>query len=56
VPIRVAIDGFEGLSRHFFAAVQAGGFSDLYDITIINEPAGSQAVASRLLRDSHYGR
>jgi len=56
VPIRVAIDGFGGLSRQFFLAVQAGGFSDLFEIVQINAPEGVEAVASRIRRDSHYGR
>ena len=56
MPIRVAIDGFGGLSRHFLLAVQAGGFSDLFEIAQINAPEGTAAVANRIKFDSIYGR
>lgn len=56
MPIRVAIDGFSGVSRQIVAAVLAGGFSDLFEIVAINEPAGSEAVLRRLRFDTNYGR
>ena len=56
MPIRVAIDGFGGLSRQFLMAVQAGGFSDLFEIAQINAPEGIEAVARRIRFDSLYGR
>jgi glyceraldehyde 3-phosphate dehydrogenase len=56
VPIRVAIDGFDGLSRHVLSAVLAGGFSDLFQVAQINAPDGIDAVARRMRLDSFYGR
>ena len=56
MPIRVAIDGLNGVSRHVLAAISAGGFADLYEVVHINEPAGIDAVQRRLQSDSHFGR
>ncbi|CAN5599328.1 ArsJ-associated glyceraldehyde-3-phosphate dehydrogenase [soil metagenome] len=56
MPVRVAIDGFTGVGRHFLLAVEAGGFDDLFEVTAIRDPAGASAIADRIRFDSIYGR
>jgi len=56
LPIRVAIDGLGGVSRHILAAIAAGGFADLFDVVHVNEPAGAAAALRRLQADSIYGK
>jgi glyceraldehyde 3-phosphate dehydrogenase (phosphorylating) len=54
--IRVAIDGIGGYGRHFFLAAEESGFSDLFEVVLINDPAGPESIFRRLNLDSQYGR
>ena len=54
--IRVGINGFGRIGRQVFKAVHDGGFSDLFEITAVNDLSDNEGLAHLLKYDSTYGR
>ena len=54
--VRVGINGFGRIGRQVLKAVTEGGFSDLFEITAVNDLTDSSSLAHLLKYDSTYGR
>lgn len=52
---KVGINGFGRIGRQVFKAVHEGGFSDLFEITAVNDLSDNATLAHLLKYDSTYG-
>lgn len=52
---KIGINGFGRIGRQVFKAVHDGGFSDLFEITAINDLSDNETLAHLLKYDSTYG-
>jgi glyceraldehyde 3-phosphate dehydrogenase len=56
MPVRVGINGFGRIGRQVLKAVNEGGFSDLFEVTAVNDLTSPETLAHLLKYDSTYGR
>ena len=54
--VRIAINGFGRIGRSFLRALYENNYRDSIQVTLINEPAASEAIAHLLKYDSSHGR
>ncbi len=52
---QVGINGFGRIGRQVFKAIHEGGFSDLFEVTAVNDLADNATLAHLLKYDSTYG-
>jgi len=55
VALRLAIHGLGRITSQLVRVVDQGGFSDLFEIAEIHDPAGPEGIARSLRNDSIYG-
>ena len=53
---QVGINGFGRIGRQVFKAIHEGGFSDLFEVTAVNDLADNATLAHLLKYDSTHGR
>lgn len=53
--VRLAINGLGRISSQLVRVVDQGGFSDLFEIAAIHDPAGPEGIERALRHDSIYG-
>lgn len=52
---QIGINGFGRIGRQVFKAIHEGGFSDLFEVTAINDLSDNETLAHLLKYDSTYG-
>jgi len=55
VALRLAINGLGRISSQLVRVVDQGGFSDLFEIAAIHDPAGPEGIVRALRKDAVYG-
>lgn len=52
---QIGINGFGRIGRQVFKAIHEGGFSDLFEVTAVNDLSDNETLAHLLKYDSTYG-